>query len=71
MIAPNDKSYVFKVVRQDNAFITVQAASAEDAETLIWEMLEDDYDTINELAWYGDHEVRKLPGEDYTDPTPL
>ena len=70
MTEPNDKSYVFKVNRRDSAFITIEAASAEDAETLIWELIDLDYDTINELIWYGDHDVRKIPGEDYTDPDP-
>lgn len=71
MNEPNDKSYAFTIVRNERATITIQAASAEDAETLIWEMIDLDYDSINDLTWHGDCDVRKIPGEDYTDPHPL
>lgn len=58
---PPDETFRVRIKRRDQAFITVQAASSGEAEDKVWDLIENDYDAINDLPWdEGEHIVDRV-----------
>lgn len=53
--------FTFRIKRRDEAIITVQAESESEAEDQVWELIQYEYETIDDLIWEGDHDVKRAP----------
>ena len=52
--------FTLLIKRHDIAHVTVNAENEAQAEDIVWDWIENDYDKLVDLRWIGDHDVRAV-----------